>query len=109
MNFIYETKLRRPGPFVRFGVTVMVTILTGLALELAAARVQACSWSSPTRPVLTLDKKDVLAGLFASWDAIERLLAAGLGAACRFLSELHPRSETQLGVDVGQVCLHGSR
>jgi len=31
--------------------------------------------SSPTRRVTTLDKNDVLAGLFASWDAIDRLLA----------------------------------
>ena len=30
--------------------------------------------SSPTRPVTTLDKSDVLAGLFASWEAIEHLL-----------------------------------
>ena len=30
--------------------------------------------SSPTRPVTTLDKNDVLAGLFASWEAIEHLL-----------------------------------
>ncbi|MET0896716.1 MAG: maleylpyruvate isomerase family mycothiol-dependent enzyme [Mycobacterium sp.] len=30
--------------------------------------------SSPTRPVTTLGKNDVLAGLFASWEAIEHLL-----------------------------------
>lgn len=30
--------------------------------------------SSPVRPVTTLDRNDVLSGLFASWEAIERLM-----------------------------------
>ena len=30
---------------------------------------------SPNRPVTTLDKDEILAGLFASWNAIDRLLA----------------------------------
>jgi uncharacterized protein (TIGR03083 family) len=31
--------------------------------------------SSPSRPVTQLDKPDVLAGLFATWDALDRLLS----------------------------------
>ena len=32
------------------------------------------SVSSPSRPVTQLDKPDVLSGLFASWDAIDRVI-----------------------------------
>ena len=31
--------------------------------------------SSPSRPATQLDKSDVLEGLFASWDAIDRLVS----------------------------------
>ena len=31
--------------------------------------------NSPSRPVTQLDKSDVLRGLFASWDAIDQVIA----------------------------------
>ncbi|CAN5391532.1 maleylpyruvate isomerase family mycothiol-dependent enzyme [soil metagenome] len=36
--------------------------------------------TSPSRPVAVLDKFDVLSGLFASWEAIDRLVTGLLGA-----------------------------
>jgi hypothetical protein len=45
-------------------------------------------------------------------DAVERRKAwppEGLGVAGCFLDELHARGESEFGVDVGEVGLHGAR
>ncbi|SRX96240.1 hypothetical protein MSP7336_04517 [Mycobacterium shimoidei] len=55
--------------------------------------------SSPSRPVTQLSKSDVLSGLFASWDALDRLLAG--------LSEEQWATSTPLpGWDVRAVVSH---
>jgi len=55
--------------------------------------------SSPSRPVTVLDKSDVLAGLFGTWDSLDRLLTG--------LSEQHWRTPTPLpGWCVRNVVAH---
>ena len=55
--------------------------------------------SSPSRPVTELDKSDVLAGLFGTWDSLDRLLTG--------LSEQQWRTPTPLpGWCVHNVVAH---
>jgi hypothetical protein len=59
-------------------------------------------------PDISFNGGDLVVGQPFADQSVDALAAQGLRAADCFLSELHAGGQAELGVDVGEVRLHGS-